>query len=278
MEDQEKEKDMENPGMGLRMVLVKPRSREGSAGKSNSGKVRKSKEAAGRSSQADAGGTNLFGLPNDPVVTNTGGVLPTDQANLTGTQQGNEEGQQHQEHDEEVESSNANRDGDKQETAADGTAKEATTPSKKHLLEAMKVMGDQVDVMTQLFTPLVNSSVDQSTPVVTDTPIANGPAVDAVEVIEIDPPVRTSRRDRSVPDGSSLQHVGVVPKVEFPADSIDPEEIDAYWMARGEVKPPLPVLWVPPPFKTNPVAGCPSRSCPNGLAAIRRFCRIPESV
>ncbi|KAF3564340.1 hypothetical protein DY000_02015930 [Brassica cretica] len=69
-----------------------------------------------------------------------------------------------------------------------------------------------------------------------------------------------SRRDRFVPDGSSSQHAGVVPKVEFSADSIDPEEIDAYWMARGEVKPPLPVLWVPPPFKSNPVAGCPSRS------------------
>ncbi|CDY61584.1 BnaCnng38090D [Brassica napus] len=87
-----------------------------------------------------------------------------------------------------------------------------------------------------------------------------------------------SRCNRSVPDGSSSQHVGVVPKVEFSADSIDPEEIDAYWTARGEVKPPLPVLWVPPPFKTNPVAGCPSMSFPNGLAAIRRFCRISESV
>ncbi|KAF3597843.1 hypothetical protein DY000_02021622 [Brassica cretica] len=38
------------------------------------------------------------------------------------------------------------------------------------------------------------------------------------------------------------------------------------------------MLWVPPPFKTNPGDGCLSRSCPNGLTAIRRFCRIPESV
>ena len=31
-----------------------------------------------------------------------------------------------------------------------------------------------------------------------------------------------SRRDRSVHEGSSSQHVGVVPKVEFPAERIDP--------------------------------------------------------
>ena len=87
-----------------------------------------------------------------------------------------------------------------------------------------------------------------------------------------------SRRDRSVPEGFSSQHVGVVPKVEFSAEPIDPEEVDAWRTAMGEVKRPVPVVWVPPLFKTNPVAGCPSRSCPNGLAAIRHFCRISESV
>ena len=87
-----------------------------------------------------------------------------------------------------------------------------------------------------------------------------------------------SRHDLFVSDGSSSQHVDVMPKVEFSADSIDPEEVDAYWTARGEVKPPVPGLWVPSPFKANPVAGCLSRNCPNGLAAIRRFCRVPESV
>ncbi|KAF3533913.1 hypothetical protein DY000_02041547 [Brassica cretica] len=29
---------------------------------------------------------------------------------------------------------------------------------------------------------------------------------------------------------------------------------------------------------TNPVGGCSSKSCPNGLAAIRSFCRVPELV
>ena len=87
-----------------------------------------------------------------------------------------------------------------------------------------------------------------------------------------------SHHDHSVPDGSSSQHVDVVPKVEFSADSIDLEEIDAYSAARGEVKPPIPGLWIPSPFKTNHVAGCPSKSSPNWLATIRRFCRVPESV
>ncbi|KAF3589001.1 hypothetical protein F2Q69_00029961 [Brassica cretica] len=87
-----------------------------------------------------------------------------------------------------------------------------------------------------------------------------------------------SRHDQSVPDGSRSRHVDVIPKVEFPAEPTDSEEVDAWRTAMGEVKPPIPVVWVPPPFKTNPVAGCPSRSCPNGLVAIRRFWRIPESV
>ena len=113
-------------------------------------------------------------------------MLPSDPANLTGTQQ---DGQQHQEGDEEeVESSNANRDGDQREKVADGTANAPAALSKEDLIEAMKVMGNQVAAMTQLFTPLVNSSVGQATPVATATPIATGPAVDAVEVIKIDPP------------------------------------------------------------------------------------------
>ncbi|KAF2612322.1 hypothetical protein F2Q70_00011419 [Brassica cretica] len=130
----------------LRMILVKPRRREGSvserlcsvwldhareklvivyetvkklcigshAGKSKSGRSRKSKEMAGRSTQVAADRTNLSLLPTEPVVVDTGGVLPTDQANLTGTHQENETSQQLQEREEEVESSNANRDGDQQ--------------------------------------------------------------------------------------------------------------------------------------------------------------------
>ena len=168
------------------------------------GRSQKSKEAAGQSSQVAADGTNPTGLPTDPVVANTGGELPTDPTNLTGTHQGNEEGQQHQEREEEVESSNANRDGDQQEVAADGTANQAAALSMKDMLEAMKVMGNQVVAMTQLFTLLVNSSVGQATLVATATPVADGPAVETAEVVEIDPPVRTVKK---VDYLSLLQHI-----------------------------------------------------------------------
>ena len=126
-----------------------------------------------------------------------------------------------------MESSNANRDGDQQEAVADGTARETTAASNKDLLEAMKVMGDQVAVMAQLFTPLVNSSVGQATPVVTATPIANGPAMDTVEVIEIDPPERTVRK---VDYLSLLQHISRLGTKHF-SGSTDPIVADE-WRSR----------------------------------------------
>ncbi|KAF3548488.1 hypothetical protein DY000_02006661 [Brassica cretica] len=59
--------------------------------------------------------------------------------------------------------------------SGDGTAKEVAALALKDMLEAMKVVGNQVAVMTQLFTPLVNSSVGKATPVATTTPVANSP-------------------------------------------------------------------------------------------------------
>ncbi|KAF3556581.1 hypothetical protein F2Q69_00013639 [Brassica cretica] len=84
--------------------------------------------------------------------------------------------------------------------------------------------------------------------------------------------------ERFVPDGSSSQHSDVEPKGECTAHSVDPEEANAYWAARGEVNPPRPEMWVPPPFCANTVAGCPNQSCPNGLDAIRSFCNVSELV
>uniref|UniRef100_M4EH08 Uncharacterized protein n=1 Tax=Brassica campestris TaxID=3711 RepID=M4EH08_BRACM len=87
-----------------------------------------------------------------------------------------------------------------------------------------------------------------------------------------------SRHECLVPDGSSSQHDDVVPKVVFAEHSVDLEEDNAYEAAKEEVNPPRPGTWAPPPFHADPVDGCPSKSCPNGLAAIRSFCRIVESV
>ncbi|KAH0898790.1 LOW QUALITY PROTEIN: hypothetical protein HID58_048358, partial [Brassica napus] len=87
-----------------------------------------------------------------------------------------------------------------------------------------------------------------------------------------------SRHDRSIADGSSLQYDNFTPKVEFLEHSVDPEEAKAYREAKGEVKPPTPGTWAPLPFRANPVEGCPRRSCPYGLDAIRSFCRVPNLV
>ncbi|KAG2292927.1 hypothetical protein Bca4012_006163 [Brassica carinata] len=87
-----------------------------------------------------------------------------------------------------------------------------------------------------------------------------------------------SRGDRSDPGGSSSRRENVAPKVEFSDHSIDPEERDAYWAARGKRKHPRPGIWHPARFRANPVDGCPSSSCPNGLDAIRSFCRVLESL
>ncbi|KAH0893109.1 hypothetical protein HID58_055538 [Brassica napus] len=51
-----------------------------------------------------------------------------------------------------------------------------------------------------------------------------------------------SRGDRSDPGGSSSRRENVAPKVEFSDHSIDPEERDAYWAARGKRKHPRPVV------------------------------------
>ena len=72
--------------------------------------------------------------------------------------------------------------------------------------------------MTQLFTPLVNSLVGQATPVATATLIATGPAVDAVEVIMIDPPERFVKKVEYL---SLIQHLSRLGTKQF-SGSTDP--------------------------------------------------------
>ncbi|CAG7863508.1 unnamed protein product [Brassica rapa] len=91
----------------------------------------------------------------------------------------------------------------------------------------MKVMGTQMVAMAQLFTPLVNSSVGQATPVATTTPNTNGPVVETVEVIEIDPPEKSEKK---VDYLSLLQHLSRLDTKHF-SGSTDPIVADE-WRSR----------------------------------------------
>ena len=89
------------------------------------------------------------------------------------------------------------------------------------------MMGNQMVAMNQLFTPLVNSSVGQATPVATATPVTNGPAVDEAEVVEIEPPVRTVKK---VDYLSLLEHISCLGTKHF-LGSTDPIIADE-WRSR----------------------------------------------
>ncbi|CAN7105401.1 unnamed protein product [Brassica rapa subsp. narinosa] len=96
----------------------------------------------------------------------------------------------------------------------------------------MKVMGTQVAAMAQLFTPLVNSSVGQATPVATTTPNTNGPVVETVEVIEIDPPEKSGKK---VDYLSLLQHLSRLGTKHF-SGSTDPIVADEWRSSYKEDK------------------------------------------
>ena len=88
----------------------------------------------------------------------------------------------------------------------------------KDVLEAMKVMGNQVVAMTQLFTPLVNSLVGQATPMAMTTLFAYGWVMDAAEVVDINSPVRSVRK---VDYLSLLEHISRLGTKHF-SDSTNP--------------------------------------------------------
>lgn len=124
-------------------------------------------------------------LPNDAVVVNTGARGTNDPADLTPGRADGTTREPEQEQDEEAESSNANLHGDPRTEAANGTVNQVAGPSIKDVLEAMKLMGNQMVAMTQMVTPLVNSSVGQT--IHTAVPIANGEVREMAEVNEANP-------------------------------------------------------------------------------------------
>ena len=180
---------------------------------------------------------NESGLPQGPT-------LPTE-VNVTAVDDQQELG-----HEEEAESSHA---GDR---AGHGTGDaELVEPSMRDVLDAVKTMGTQMLALTQAFTPLVNSSVGQVTPAQTAVQAARataqaaqttarvaqtaaraagtaartveGRATAEAEVMEIDPPVRTARKEDYL---SVLAHISKLGTKQV-AGSVDPIEADE-WRSR----------------------------------------------
>ena len=80
------------------------------------------------------------------------------------------------------------------------------------------------------------------------------------------------------PDILQTQQGEIVPKVEFVAHSVDPDEADTYWSPTCDMKDPPTELWYHPKGRYHQVEGCPSKSCPVYLDIIRRFYHVPNTV
>ncbi|XP_056864071.1 uncharacterized protein LOC130511209 [Raphanus sativus] len=95
----------------------------------------------------------------------------------------------------EGESSHAGDQGGRGIGAANGGANQGNQlvePPMKEVLDAIRLMGSQMLAMTQVITPLVNSSVGQAPQVQVVEPGAAGRVAPVDEVIELDPPARRS--------------------------------------------------------------------------------------
>ncbi|KAF8049053.1 hypothetical protein N665_2316s0003 [Sinapis alba] len=130
---------------------------------------------------------------------------------------------QHRELEDEGESSHAGRQDGRVEAAGNvtvGIANPATDPSMKEVLEAMIAL-------TQVSTPLVNSSVGQAGTIPTAVPLAGRRVEQVAEVVEIDPPPRVVRRMDYL---KLLEHIAKMGTKHF-AGSVDPLEADE-WRSR----------------------------------------------
>ena len=94
----------------------------------------------------------------------------------------------------------------------------------RDVLKALTAMATQITTLTQAFTPLVNSSVGQSTRIPTAIPLVGGEQVmETAEVVELDPePVQAVKK---VDYLSVLQHISRMGTKHFKG-STDPIEAD----------------------------------------------------
>lgn len=205
------------------------------AGKSKS--RRRDKGAAEQIAATADGGDPLNTTPVGPEIGENAGETFVVQTNLVDaeTRLGDDPLNRDLEpHDEEVvESSNAGHHsaptGGAREEQARRRRRRAAEPSMKDVLTALNSMATQMTALTQAFTPLVNSSVGQSTRIPTAIPLVGAERVrEAAEVVELDPePVLAVKK---VDYLSVLQHITRMGTKHFQG-STDPIEADE-WRSR----------------------------------------------
>ncbi|KAF8091062.1 hypothetical protein N665_0454s0003 [Sinapis alba] len=204
-------KTLAESGVDSRIVMgygESPHIRLGLMGTRKSKTSRKGREAVGGSGQMEADGANpIAQAPVQPDRTDVGAGLLIAQLNPTEvrvdaaeTQLDQElgpadgaDGQRPRELEDEGESSHAGHQDGRREIGGNVTAgldNPATEPSMKDVLEAMKAMGTQMVALTQVFTPLVNSSVGQTGTIPTAIPLPGRRVEQVAEVVELDPPPR----------------------------------------------------------------------------------------
>ena len=155
-----------------------------------------------------------------------------EQLNGAGSQLGAASGQLRDEQDGEAESSETGNRADPnvQRDGRTGPVDQMAEPSMKEVLDAIKVMGSQMLAMTQVFTPVVNSSVGQTTQAQVIAPGAGGPSgrvAPVAEVIELEPPAGTAKK---VDYLKVLEHISRLGTKHF-GGSVDPLEADE-WRTR----------------------------------------------
>ncbi|XP_056853032.1 uncharacterized protein LOC130502277, partial [Raphanus sativus] len=226
-------------------------------GKSRS-KSKRTKDGAGASGQGGADGANpsvvlpnpsigvdsTTGLPLARIIPTEvhGGLVEQQQKAAEETRQQLEQAElarQLQEQAEEAarqlqddmeaegESSHAGDQGGRGIGAANGGANQGNQlvePTMKEVLDAIRLMGSQMLAMTQVITPLVNSSVGQAPQVQVVVPGAAGQVAPVDEVIELDPP---ARRSGKVDYLKVLEHISRLGTKHF-AGSADPMEADEW--------------------------------------------------
>ncbi|XP_056845686.1 uncharacterized protein LOC108811913 isoform X3 [Raphanus sativus] len=208
-------------------------------------------DGAGASGAGDASAPNPSVVLSVPPTSRTGDVILTEtQVNQTevqldgvdgqlnetgrqlegaGSQLSAASGQLRDDQDGEAESSEIGHRADPNIMAGGrtGPGDQVTEPSMQEILAAIRLIGSQMVAMTQVLTPVVNSSVGQATQAQVKAPGAGGAGgrvLPVAEVIELDPPSGSAKK---VDYLKVLEHISRLGTKHF-AGSVDPMEADEW--------------------------------------------------